>query len=66
MDRILKSAKSKKIQLIISIMLTMMAVIAFPVLAWFTSERKVATVAKVNTPAKLSIRSGASEDIIQF
>ena len=66
MVRILKSVKSKKIQLIISILLTMMVVIAFPVLAWFTSERKVATVAKVNTPAKLTIRSGASEDIIQF
>lgn len=66
MNQILKLTKSKKFQIIISILLTLMVIIALPVMAWFSSERKVATVAKVNTPAKLSIKSGASEDIIQF
>lgn len=66
MNRMMKLTKAQKIQLVISVLLTLTLIIAFPVMAWFSSERKVATVAKVNTPAKLSIKSGASEDIIQF
>ena len=66
MSRMMKLTKSQKIQLVISVLLTLTLIIAFPVMAWFSSERKVATVAKVNTPPKLSIKSGASEDIIQF
>ena len=64
--RILKLPASKKIQIIISISLTLLFIISFPVLAWFTTQKKIATVAKVNSPAKLSIKSGAKEDIIQF
>ena len=62
--RILKLPASKKIQIIISISLTLLFIISFPVLAWFTTQKKIATVAKVNSPAKLSIKSGAKEDYL--
>lgn len=40
--------------------------IGLPVYAWFAHQRKVATMVKVNSPAKLSIKAGNAEDIIQF
>lgn len=34
--------------------------------AWLSHQKKIATMAKINSPAKLSLKSGAGEDIIQF
>ncbi|SEP91021.1 hypothetical protein SAMN02910289_00865 [Lachnospiraceae bacterium RM5] len=58
--------KSKKIQLIIAVLLTVAVLIAAPTLAWFSYQRQIATMAKINSPAKLTIKSGHDEDIIQF
>lgn len=61
-----KLEKSKKIQLIAAILLTVAVIIAMPTLAWFSYQRQIATMAKINSPAKLTIKSGHNEDIIQF
>ena len=58
--------KSKKIQLIIAALLTAAVLIAAPTLAWFSYQRQIATMAKINSPAKLAIKAGHDEDIIQF
>lgn len=58
--------KSKKIQLIIAVLLTVAVLISAPTLAWFSYQRQIATMAKINSPAKLTIKSGHDEDIIQF
>ena len=58
--------KSKKVQFVLASVLTLTAMVAAPVLAWFANQREVATMAKINSPAKLTIKSGHSEDIIQF
>ena len=57
---------SRKIQLIIAVLLTFSVLIAAPTLAWFSYQRQIATMAKINSPAKLTIKSGHNEDIIQF
>ena len=57
---------SDKVQLAVAFFLTAVIVISIPVLAWFAYQRRIATVAKINSPAKLSIKSGYAEDIINF
>ncbi len=42
------------------------ALVIIPTVAWFAHQKKMATMAKINSPAKLSLKSGAQEDIIQF
>lgn len=61
-----KLQKGKKIQLIIAVLLTVVVLIAAPTLAWFSYQRQIATMAKINSPAKLTIKSGHNEDVIQF
>ena len=61
-----KLSPSKKVQLILASIATTILMIAAPTSAWFMHQRKVATVAKINSPAKLTLKSGAHEDIIQF
>ena len=58
--------KSKKIQLIIAVLLTLAVFFVAPTFAWFSYQRQIATMAKINSPAKLTIKSGHNEDIIQF
>ena len=58
--------KSKKIQLIFAVLLTFVVLVAAPTLAWFSYKRQIATMAKINSPAKLTIKSGHNDDIIQF
>ena len=58
--------KPKKIQLIIATVLSASVMVALPVFAWFSNGRQAATVAKINSPAKLAIKAGKAEDIIQF
>ena len=64
--KINKLQTSEKIKLVVSFLLTVAVLIAVPVLAWFSNQRRIATMAKINSPAKLSIRSGFYEDIIHF
>lgn len=61
-----KLQTAEKIKILIASLLTLTVLIAVPVLAWFSNQRRIATMAKINSPAKLSIRSGYSEDIIHF
>lgn len=59
-------SNTKKAQAILAAILTASIVASLPVLAWFTHQRKVATVAKINSPATLVINAGKAEDIAQF
>ena len=55
-----------KIMIISALVMSLVVIIAVPTFAWFSYQKKMATMAKINSPAKLSLRSGAGEDIIQF
>ena len=69
-DKVLNAFKKlstiNKIKFILAIVLTAAVVISVPVLAWFTYQKQMATMAKIDSPAKLSLLSGAGEDIIRF
>ncbi len=56
----------KRIQLIASIILTAVLIVAVVIFAWLMNRKKAATMARINSPAKLSIKSGYAEDIINF
>ena len=66
MEKLNKLTIGEKVQLMIAIILTLAFVVSVPVLAWFSNQRRIATMARINSPAKLSIRSGYSEEIINF
>ena len=55
-----------KIMTCASLIMTIAVIVSIPAFAWFTYQKKMATMAKINSPAKLSLKSGAGEDIIQF
>ncbi len=61
-----KQSFSKKVQIIVAAFMTMVFLIAVPVAAWFSYQRKMITMAKINSPAKLTLMSGHREDIIEF
>lgn len=61
-----KLSKKDRIKFIIASVLTLSLFIVIPVFAWFSSQRKMATMAKIDSPAKLSLKSGAREEIVQF
>ena len=61
-----KFRTNEKIQIASALILTLVIIIAIPVLAWFAHQRRIATMARINSPAKLSIKSGYAEDIINF
>ncbi len=47
-------------------LMTLVALMAIPVIAWFAHQKQVVTMAKIDSPAKLSLKSGAGEDIVNF
>lgn len=61
-----KLSTDKKIQLVVSLLLTIALLVTIPTYAWFSNRKQAATMARINSPAKLSIKSGYNEDIIQF
>ncbi len=61
-----KQEKSKKIQIVLATLFTIVSLAALPVAAWFSHQRHIASVAKINSPATLAINSGEKEDIIYF
>lgn len=65
-SKFVELSPSKKAQFIIASLATIAFLAAAPTSAWFMHQRKAATVAKVNSPAKLTLKAGATEDIIQF
>ncbi len=60
-----KKALSKKISIVLSATLTIILLVT-TVYAWFSNKKQVATIAKINSPAKLSLKAGNQEDIINF
>lgn len=65
-ERYKKLSTKDKIMSAAAAALTLAVMISAPAVAWFAHQRQIATMAKINAPAKISIRSGAAEDIIQF
>lgn len=59
-------SKIRKTEVILAILLSLTFVIGAPVLAWFSYRRSVVTLAKVNSPARLTLMSGHAEDIVQL
>ncbi len=56
-------SRSKKIQASAAAVITLVLVIGLPVFAWFTSERKTATVIKINAPTTINIGAGNEEPV---
>lgn len=56
-------SRSKKIQAFAAAVVTLVLVIGLPVFAWFTSERKTATVIKINAPTTIKIGAGNEEPV---
>ena len=56
-------SRSKKIQASAAAVITLVLVIGLPVFAWFTSERKTATVIKINAPTTIKIGAGNEEPV---
>ena len=61
-----KLGTKDKIMSAAAAVLTLAVMIAAPTVAWFTHQRRVLTMAKINSPSKISIRSGAGEDITSY
>ena len=55
-----------KLMLIAASAMTIALIITMSTMAWFAQEKKIATMAKIDSPARLTLKSGAAEDIIQF
>lgn len=64
--RFKKLRTKEKVMAVAALTMTLAVLVAIPTMAWFAHQKKLSTMAKVNSPAKLSLRSGAGEDIIQF
>ncbi|MBR7007154.1 MAG: hypothetical protein IKH90_00760 [Ruminococcus sp.] len=56
----------EKIMAAAAFVMTAALLVTVPTVAWFAHQKHIATMAKVNSPAKLSLKSGAGEDIINF
>ena len=55
-----------KIMSVAALIMTIAFVVSVPSIAWFAQQKSIATMAKIDSPAKLSLRSGAGEDIVRF
>jgi len=56
--------KKRRIQLTVSIVLTLLLMVEIPVFAWFSSQRKMAVLGNVNAPYTLFLSAGHQEDLI--
>ena len=65
-DKYKKLHIKDKIKLLVAFTLTLVVLISVPTYAWFSQQKQIATMAKVDSPAKLSLKAGAREDIINF
>ena len=57
-----KKKSNKKRLLIAAVSLTVLLVMSIPVLAWFTNQRRLDTMAKIQSPTTLNIGAGNKED----
>ena len=65
-DRFKKLCTTDKVKLILALVMTTTVFIVAPTLAWFSYQKKMATIAKIDSPAKITFKAGAGEDIINF
>ena len=56
----------EKAQFVTAMVLTCISIMVFPVLAWFSSQKKVETMSYVNDPPKLSLASGYKDSVVCF
>ncbi len=56
-------SRPKKIQATAAFVITLVLVVGLPVFAWFTNERKTATVIKINAPTTIKIGAGNEEPV---
>ena len=61
-NRLKKLPSKKKTEVVIAISLTIVTLIAIPVYAWYSNQRKLADLERVDTPTKLFI-TAAHDDI---
>ena len=66
LNKFKKLRTKEKVKLVIAMVTTVVVLAAVPTLAWFSYQKKMATMAKIDSPAKLSLKAGAGEDIINF
>lgn len=59
-----KLSKKRIIQLLVSVLLTIMICASIPVLAWFSKQRKMAVLTNINAPYTLYLSSGNQESIV--
>lgn len=65
-DKFKKLCTADKVKLVLALTMTIAALITAPTVAWFSYQKKIATMARIDSPAKLSLKAGAAEDIINF
>ena len=53
--------KNQKMQIVIAGMLTLLLLLALPVVAWFVNSKKASGMVKVNAPTVLTIGAGAND-----
>lgn len=67
MNKVFKHFKElpsrRKIGVAVALSLTVVTMIAFPVYAWFSNQKKLGDLERVDTPTKLFITSAARDDI---
>lgn len=56
----------KKVQILLAVILTVAVIIAVPVYAWFSNQRKAAEMFKVEFPNALYLNAAYREDQVQF
>ena len=58
--------RSRRVEIMLAIVLTITLCISIPVYAWFSGQRKVAQLAKIKAPDDLYINAAHREDIINL
>ncbi len=61
-----KLSTAKKIQFCLASLTTLAVIVAIPIAAWFTHEKKLAVLTKVNAPSSLYINAANKEDIVNL
>lgn len=58
--------KSKKIQLITAFAITLILIVAVPIVAWFSYSRKLGLTTEINAPTKIYITAGEKESVVNL
>lgn len=70
MKKLIKKFKAmpliKRVQMCVAALVTIIALAAIPVVAWFAHEKELATLTKVNAPSNLYINAAHKEDVVNI